>query len=60
MVIEIIITVKELMNIVKDIRIIILYAVPISLSGLRWAKKTGIFILGTLTLMTVGFSTLFL
>ena len=25
----------------------------LSLSGLRWAKKTGIFILGTLTLMTV-------
>ena len=28
----------------------------LSLSGLRWAKKTGIFILGTLTLMTVGFT----
>ena len=28
---------------------IILYAVPISL----WAKKTGIFILGSLTIMTV-------
>ena len=41
----------------KDIRIIILYAVPISL----WptlGKKTGIFILGTLTLMTVGFDSL--
>ena len=30
----------------------------LSLSGLRWAKKTGIFILGTLTLMTVGLDTL--
>ena len=27
----------------------------LSLSGLRWANKTGIFILGTLTIMTVGF-----
>ena len=26
----------------------------LSLSGLCWAKKTGIFILGTLTIMTVG------
>ena len=30
----------------------------LSLSGLRWAKKTGIFILGTLSLMTVGLDTL--
>ena len=29
----------------KDKRMIILYTVPISLSGLRWAKKTGISIL---------------
>ena len=29
----------------------------LSLSGLRWAKKIGIFILGTLTLMTVDFLT---
>ena len=33
---------------------IILYAVPISISGLCWAKKIGIFILGTLTIMTVN------
>ena len=26
----------------------------LSLSGLSWAKKTGIFIIGTLTIMTVG------
>ena len=29
----------------------------LSLSGLRWAKKTGIFILGTLTLMTFDINT---
>ena len=27
-----------------------------SLSGLRWAKKTGVFILGTPTIMTVAYS----
>ena len=32
---------------------IIPYALPISLSGLCWANKTGIFILGTLSIMTV-------
>ena len=31
----------------------------LSLSGLCWAKDTVIFILGTLTIMTVGPSTLF-
>ena len=38
----------------KDKRMIILYAVCLSLFGLCWAKKTFIFILGTLTIMTVG------
>ena len=37
----------------KHKRMIILYAVPISLSGLCSAKETGIFIIGTLTIMTV-------
>ena len=31
----------------------------LSLSGLCWAKKTGIFILGTLTIMTVAKRTFF-
>ena len=37
---------------IKNKRMIFLYAVPI-FSGLSWAKKTGIFILGTLTIMTM-------
>ena len=36
----------------KDKRMIILYAVPIPLCPC-WSKKTGIFILGTLIIMTV-------
>ena len=37
-------------NKIKDNRMIILYAVPLSLSGLCWAGKTDIFII---TIMTV-------
>ena len=43
----------------KDKRMIILYAMPISLSDLCWARKTGISIIGTLTIMTVAEITLF-
>ena len=46
---------------IKDKRIIILYAVCwcLSLSGICWTKKTGIFILGSLTKITVDQNKLF-